>query len=145
MSSDMKKRKLSGRLRLAMAGDLAVAAGFGWTAFCAADGRAVARAAPAALVRKLRRVVVFVFSLLIEGPQELRYKSTTERKPRWRAALSGGLEGQFYWGGVVVSPGVPPSLPGIMPSFGRCRPRVPGGRSEQRSEEHTSELQSLRH
>src|ERR1019366_2290315 len=93
MSSDMKKRTLSGRLRLAMAGDLAVAAGFGGAAFCAADGRAVARAAPAALVRKLRRVVVFVFRLLIEGPQELRYKSTTERKPRWRAALSGGLEG----------------------------------------------------
>ena len=88
MSSDIKKRTLSGRLRLAMAGDLAVAAGLGGAAFWAAAGRVVARAAPAALVRKVRRVVVFVSLLLIERPLKLRYKFTTEAEVRGSGAAT---------------------------------------------------------
>jgi hypothetical protein len=59
MSSDMKKRTLRGRLRFVpVAGcGLPVA---GWVA--AVAGMAVASAAPAALVRKLRRLVEFAAS-----------------------------------------------------------------------------------
>ena len=73
MSSDMKKSTLSGRLRLAAAAALLAVAVFGrgafWAAFWAAAGIAAASVAPAAWVRKLRRVVVLVSSLFIaEGP-----------------------------------------------------------------------------
>src|ERR1035437_3992696 len=65
MSSDMKKSTLSGRLRLLTAADFPAAAALGGAAFWAADGSAVASAAPAALVRKVRRVVVLVSCSLI--------------------------------------------------------------------------------
>src|ERR1035441_3199300 len=44
----------------------------------------------------------------------------------------GSHEFPDYFGG-AVTPGVPPSLPGIAPPCGACSPRVPGGRSEHTS------------
>src|SRR6266702_1899244 len=64
MSSDMKKRTLRGR-RERVAGCWLLVAGCWAAAFAA--GRAVARAAPAALARNLRRLVVLDCWLLIWG------------------------------------------------------------------------------
>src|ERR1039458_2861747 len=131
MSSDMKKSTLSGRLRLPMTADLLPAAGFGWVAFCAADGSAVASAAPAALAKKLRLLVVcFSRSLIVESPWQncapsLHRHGDAASVPRREDSWS------RYCG--ATTPGVPPSLPGTMPSFGRCNPRDRGGWSAHTS------------
>src|ERR1035437_5110539 len=116
MSSDMKKRTFSGRLRLPAA--LLPAAGLGCDAFCAADGSAVASAALAAVVRKLRLLLVlFSRSLIVESALQVY----TRAGHPWgaRAAAGGRIHGRscagsgLYCGCGAVKPGVPPLLPGM--------------------------------